>query len=285
MRTIVLWNDDWRMAGAPRTLAAEDAELVHDRHAAPMADAIVFHLPTLDLATLPVGRRPGQRWVAWWLESEANCPIVDDAAFMRAFDLTMTHRRPADVWTTYLPDQTELFRAPVAKTEAAPVAYVASSPHGRSGRDAYVAELMRHVAVDSYGARLRNRAIPGDDGQRAKIRTIARHRFTLAFENSIARDYVTEKYFDALCAGSVPIVLGAPNVAEFAPSPGCHLDVANFRDPAQLAARIRELCADDAAYASMLRWKEEGASATFRALVAEAGGDPWVRLARRLRST
>jgi alpha-1,3-fucosyltransferase 10 len=285
MRTILLWNDDWRMADAPRTLGDTGYELVRDRRAAPLADAIVFHLPSLDLASLPTGRRPGQRWVAWWQESEVNYPFVDAAAFMAAFDLTMTHRRPADVWATYVPGEDELLRPPVAKSEAAPAVYIASNPRDLSGRDAYVAELMRHVAVDAYGRQLNNRAMHDDDGRRAKLRTIARYRFTLAFENSIARDYVTEKFFDALCAGSVPIVLGAPNVAEFAPSPGSYLDVADFDGPRSLAARIAELCADEAAYASALRWKSEGYSPAFRELLASGTGDPWTRLALKLRST
>ena len=285
MRTILVWNDDWRMAGAPRVLGDEGFELAHDRRTAALADAIVFHLPTLDPASLPAGRRPGQRWVAWWLESEANCPCVDDAAFMRRFDLTMSHRRTSDVWTTYLPSDDELARAPVAKTESAPVVYIASNPRASSGRDAWVAGLMRHIPVDSCGRQLRNRAIPDDDGRPAKLRTIARYRFTLAFENSIERDYVTEKFFDALCAGSVPIVLGAPNIAEFAPSPGCWLDVADFSGPAALAERIVGLCEDEQAYAAMLPWKSAGVSDAFRALATAGGGDPWIRLARRLRST
>ena len=285
MRTILLWNDDWRMTTAPRALGDTGYELVRERRHAVLADAIVFHVPTLDPASLPNGRRPGQRWVAWWLESEINYPVVDDPAFMRRFDLTMTHRRPADVWTTYLPALDDLYAPPVAKTEAAPVAYVASNARDLSGRDAYVAALMRYIAVDAYGRQLRNRRIPDDDGRPAKLRTIARHRFTLAFENSIARDYVTEKFYDALCAGSVPVVLGAPNVGAFAPAPGCYLDVADFPDPEALAARLRALVADEAAYASMLRWKREPPSTAFRALVDAGGGDAFERLARRLRST
>lgn len=42
-------------------------------------------------------------------------------------------------------------------------------------------------------------------------------KFTLAFENSRARDYVTEKFFWPIDAGSIPIAYGAPNVALFAP--------------------------------------------------------------------
>lgn len=38
----------------------------------------------------------------------------------------------------------------------------------------------------------------------------------MAFENVIAMDYVTEKFYDPLIAGSVLVYLGAPNIADFA---------------------------------------------------------------------
>ena len=68
-------------------------------------------------------------------------------------------------------------------------------------------------------------------------------------------------------------MLGAPNVAEFAPAPGSYLDVADFPDPPPSLARLRVLCADDAAYASFLRWKAEGLSPAFRAMAEAAGSD------------
>jgi len=280
---ILLWNDDWNVAVETPALATLGWQLVRDRRAATDADAIVFHLPTLDLATLPDGRRPGQRWVAWSHESEVNYPIMDDAAFMARFDLTMTHQRRADVWVPYLPRPEQMFAPPQAKTEPAPVVYFASNPRDRSGRDAYVRQLMRHVAVDSYGTLLNNRTVQGlDTGRGTKLLTIARYRFTLAFENSIAPDYVTEKFYDPLVAGSVPIVLGAPNVADFAPAPGSYLDVADFDGPAALAARIRELCADEQAYAAMLAWKTRGFSAAFGELLAANRGDSFLKLAWKL---
>jgi glycoprotein 3-alpha-L-fucosyltransferase len=77
-------------------------------------------------------------------------------------------------------------------------------------------------------------------------------------------------------------VLGAPNVAEFAPAPDAFLDVRDFSDPAALATRLRELSADAAAYDAMLAWKRTGYSKSFAALVAACAEDPWVRLARKL---
>jgi len=39
-----------------------------------------------------------------------------------------------------------------------------------------------------------------------------RYKFCIAIENSLAMDYVTEKVYDALAAGCVPIYYGAPNI-------------------------------------------------------------------------
>ena len=53
--------------------------------------------------------------------------------------------------------------------------------------------------------------------------------FTAAFEDSMAVDYVTEKVYDALHAGSVPLYLGAPNILEFVP-PNSVINVLDFVD-------------------------------------------------------
>jgi alpha-1,3-fucosyltransferase 10 len=282
MSTILVWNDDFRLAGPPRLLGVGAWELVHDRRRAVLADAIAFHVPTLDPATLPTGRRPGQRWIAWSYESDVNYPLLADPAFLSHFQMTMSYRRDADVWVSYLPERDELLQSPSAKTEASPAVYIASNPHDRSGRHAYVAEMMRHMAVDAYGSCHRNRTIAPDEGRRTKLATIARYRFTLAFENSIATDYVTEKFFDAFVAGSVPVVLGAPNVRDFAPADRSYIDAADFDGPKALAARLVQLANDDAAYEGYLSWKRTGWRPAFDAMLAAAGEDAWVRLARTL---
>lgn len=280
--TILLWNDDWDLAGPARPLDVAGWELARDRRHAPLADAIVFHVPTLASSDLPEGRRPGQRWVAWSMESEVNYPQLADPAFVARFDLAMTYRRDADVWVPYLP-RPEWLAAPVSpKTEPVPAVYFASSAIDRSGRHAYVAELMRHVAVDCYGACHRNRTLARDDGRTTKLATIARYRFTLAFENSIACDYVTEKFYDALIAGSVPVVLGAPNVGEFAPEDPSYVDVNDFPSPAGLASFLVELAGDESRYAGYLAWKSGEFCPAFRDMLASVEADPWTRLARRL---
>ena len=48
--------------------------------------------------------------------------------------------------------------------------------------------------------------------------TLSRYKFSLAFENSCEPEYVTEKFWQSLVAGTVPVVVGAPNILNFAPT-------------------------------------------------------------------
>ena len=61
------------------------------------------------------------------------------------------------------------------------------------------------------------------------------YRFTLCFENSW--DYagdITEKPFDSLAAGSIPVYLGAPNIADYVPK-ACFVDFRDFSSVEALA--------------------------------------------------
>ena len=256
-----------------------------DRSRLREATAVVFHIPTLRGIGLPM-KHPGQRWVAWSMESEVNYPVLADPVFMGQFEITMTYRRDATVWCPYFGPGTDtaILAPPQLKTERSPAVYFQSSRIDRSGRVPYVAELMKRVKVDSYGRILHNRDLSGPDtGRDTMLAVIGRYKFTLVFENSIARDYVSDKLFDALAAGSVPVYRGAPNVAELAPAEHCFIDAAAFRGPTDLAAYLNWLDTHDAEYEQYLAWKRTGLSARFQALVASLRGAVHCRLCELLR--
>jgi hypothetical protein len=264
-------------------------EIWYDRSRWEDADAIVFHLPELRVSRFPPRKLPGQFWVAWCMESEAHYPMLTRRAELGVvFDVWMTYQRDSDVWCPYfgrgmIPS---LQAPPVAKTAARPAAAFISSPYDRSGRRALLDELMREMPVDSYGKINRNRPVAvselSRDGPRsAKQQTIARYKFTFAFENAISRDYVTEKFFDPLLAGSVPVYLGAPNVEEFAPGRQCFIDASHFDTPQALARYLMQLDADENAYAVYLRWKNEPLANSFLRM-AEETDNAFARLARHL---
>lgn len=61
-----------------------------------------------------------------------------------------------------------------------------------------------------------------------KIDTLGSFRFTLVLENCIFPGYVTEKIFDAMLAGTVPVYLGAPDIEDFVPC-DCFVDFRNHQ--------------------------------------------------------
>ncbi|KAF8410061.1 hypothetical protein HHK36_002583 [Tetracentron sinense] len=118
------------------------------------------------------------------------------------------------------------------------------------------------IKIDSYGGCHRNR-----DGTVEKVETLKHYKFSLAFENSNEEDYVTEKFFQSLVAGAVPVVVGAPNIQDFAPSPGSVIHIKELEDVASVAKTMKYLSENHDAYNQSLRWKYEGPSDSFKALV------------------
>jgi hypothetical protein len=64
------------------------------------------------------------------------------------------------------------------------------------------------------------------------------------------------------------VYLGAPNIADFAPAPDSYVDASAFPDAAALAAHLRALAADPAAYAACFAWKTRPLPSRFTDLFA-----------------
>lgn len=62
---------------------------------------------------------------------------------------------------------------------------------------------------------------------------LAKYKFVYCNENFSHPGYITEKLFDALWAGSVPVYSGPPDADEFVP-PGVYVNPRNFADNAEL---------------------------------------------------
>ncbi len=252
------------------------------------ADAVWFHAPTI--TDLP--RHKEHPWILMSMESDANCQALKIPAFTRRFDIHMTYRLDADVPCIY-PNRHQYgtFLEPPPRrsgpSAGALAAYIASHPVAH--RDEYAAELMRHVQIDSLGKCLRNAEIDGfvkggwaDGGWHSILDILPRYKFYLAFENSMAQDYVTERVFHALSCGVVPIYLGASNVREFMPHDDAIIDAADFTSAQELADYLLYLDADDEAYAKHLNWKTQGYTDRFSELLDLGSIDPQHRLAVKL---
>ena len=74
----------------------------------------------------------------------------------------------------------------------------------KSERLNYILELKKYAQVDVYG----KCGKPCPNYLRCKQIISAEYKFYLAFENSICKDYITEKFFRILNYNIIPVVLG-----------------------------------------------------------------------------
>jgi hypothetical protein len=68
----------------------------------------------------------------------------------------------------------------------------------------------------------------------SKLSVLKEYRFVVSYENSRLPGYVSEKLFDCLFTGSVPVYWGEPNIQRFVPAE-CFVDRQAFADDATLA--------------------------------------------------
>ncbi|KAA8545873.1 hypothetical protein F0562_020676 [Nyssa sinensis] len=180
------------------------------------------------------------------------------------YNIVMTTSLSSDVPVGYFSWAEYDIMAPLQpKTERALAAAFISNCGARNFRLQSLEALEKaKIKIDSYGSCHRNR-----DGEVDKLETLKRYKFSLAFENSNEEDYVTEKFFQSLVAGSVPVVVGAPNIQDFAPSPGSVLHIRELEDADSVAKTMKYLSETPDAYNQSLRWKFEGPSDSFKALI------------------
>lgn len=62
----------------------------------------------------------------------------------------------------------------------------------------------------------------------SKFEVLSRYKFCLCFENMAMDGYITEKLFDCLYAGTIPLYLGAPDISTYIPD-DIYVDCRKFR--------------------------------------------------------
>jgi len=73
-----------------------------------------------------------------------------------------------------------------------------------------------------------------------KVKTTSKYKFALCFENIAYPGYVTEKIFDCIAAGAVPVYLGAPDIDGFVPKEA-FINAAGFDSWENLDDRLADL--------------------------------------------
>jgi hypothetical protein len=265
--------DQLRMDALP-ALLPDGVTVTYDRGLYEAADVVVFNVPFLRRELSTLTKQPQQLWVGWTYESEANYEWMQGVRGL--FDVWMSYHLDADVVCPYYDYSMleTLYGAPASKT--GDVCMFVSSPVNQSRRLEYLRELMRYISVDSYGRVQRTCTLPNDAGYTSKLEAIRSYKFTVAFENAVSKDYVTEKLFEPLVAGSVPVYLGAPNVEDFAPR-GSFINAKSYT-PRALASLLNALCADEERYSRFFDWKRGPLQPSLHRLIAAQQVHPFLRM-------
>jgi len=77
-----------------------------------------------------------------------------------------------------------------------------------------------------------------------KYRVLSDYTFGFAFENCELPGYITDKIFDCMYAGTIPIYLGAPDIEEYIPK-SCFVDVRDFQSYDDLSKFLKSLSEQD----------------------------------------
>jgi hypothetical protein len=96
--------------------------------------------------------------------------------------------------------------------------------------------------------------------------TLASYDFVLCFENNVLPGWLTEKFFEALRVGTVPIYWGATDIKEIV-SPDCFIDMREFSGYPELRSFLKSLDA-----AAIRRYREAG-----RAFLESPAYEPFTR--------
>ncbi|XP_037632746.1 alpha-(1,3)-fucosyltransferase 7 [Sebastes umbrosus] len=219
------------------------------------ADVVVFHHHELrgGLSSLPLhlDRPASQHWV--WLSMEPPVNNGNLTQFAGLFNWTMSYRRDADIFIPYGKTMVggDKLGFPAASNRSCLVSWMVSKYKPHQVRAGVYQSLKNQIPIEVYGKWNRKPL-----SAKKLLPTIAKCIFYLSFENSEAKDYISEKLWrNAFQAGAVPVVLGPSRATyEALAPPGSFIHVADFKSTADLAAYMKHVAADRQAYEKYFQW-------------------------------
>ena len=234
-------------------------ELTVNKSQAVEVDAIIIH--ARDASPFPPEKFSHIPFILHTNENPVYTDLLKNPLFLSHFKYLISYRLDADF-------PMSLFRKPDLTTplpfkEKSKLVFAAFS-HCEEVRTAYLAELMKFIPVDSYGACLRNKnGLPQrytTDFKRRKTKLSKYYKFTLVFMNADCDYFVDDQLTHALNSGSVPVFMGTKKIDMLLPGNlnTSVIKVRDFKTPRDLAMHLEYLSRNEREYNTYLRWKYEG---------------------------
>jgi hypothetical protein len=234
------------------------------------SDAVIFH--HTPLPSNPPKKYQKQKWVFCSLESAPDRTSTTPQ-WRHKFDWVMSHRRDSDFFFGYgdIITRKEVVTRnydEIYREKKKLVAWIVSHCNTQSQRERYVEEMSQIAKVDVYGACGSLKCGPfnliDNIGNDSCHDLISRdYKFYLSFENSLCRDYTTEKFYFIYSDDRpiIPVVMGSFTIENYSRG-AVYLDVNKFRTPQHLMRYLEALGNNKDAYVDLLRKKDKFSSLT-----------------------
>jgi hypothetical protein len=268
-KTILLWNKIYGMPFKHFIFGPHDffktyncpvtnCELTNNRSKLDSSDLVVFHLRN-KIDVIPERAFATQRFVHMVYESSVHCSRCTSYSD-NVFNYSATFTPESDYSSIYWTDsglywafneqfdENFDFHAGKKKMAAALISnYVLDKT---SDRYNYITKLNKFLPVDIYGVRSKLNC-----GKDCKKHIADNYMFYLAFENSLCRGYMTEKFLDTLNYNIIPVVMGLGNYSYYIPK-SAYINAHDFESPGKLGEYLIYLSENKTAYNEYFKWKK-----------------------------
>ena len=181
------------------------------------------------------------------------------------FNWTMTYRLDSDILYKYAnilerEDKTELLRKNYDKMfdeKVDKATWFVSHCTTRSMREHYIREMQSVMGVDIFGGCGLPPPCPkgGKNMEKCFDAVAMKYKYYLAFENTLAEDYVTEKVYRWYDRDIIVVVRGGSNYSRIL-HPGTYVDASDFASPVELGKYLKDLARDKKRYTDILKKKD-----------------------------
>jgi len=263
------WLTSWPFVEGVRKCSRSFCDVIHN-YSALNVDARVFSSGAfLGKSIPPFVNGRGVINVGVSVESPNNIRKLNEESFPYTMHFGVSHRRGhLDLHTSinnYFPAQF-LSKGSTFASKRDSLLFVYSACF-RFHRSQLFDELSKLIAIDSFGVCKNNKDIKEEfpecatfprSGPTVWLQSeclMHNYKFYLAIENIQEPDYITERLYQGLRAGSVPVYLGAPNIRDFLPENSA-VYVEDFPTLQALVTYLKTAMADETIYNKHFAWKD-----------------------------
>ena len=266
-RTVLYWTKIWGRdavsllgpGGRETHRCSPHCVITTNRCLQSVADSVVFHFSDISLFDNLAVKGNKQRWIYSIHESPENTRFLPSLFLQQMngkIDSVMSYRSDSQIHVPYaevIKRNVEREWIPIS-LKPKKIAWFVSNCKTASRREDLVAELSKYIDIDIFGACGDMSCPRGNDS--CNLMLDESYSFYLSLENSLCKDYVTEKLFRTLKYNVIPVVLGPSDNFSILPN-GSFIDAGKFKSVSSLAAYLKQVASDEKLFNSFLEWKSK----------------------------